>query len=220
MVLEKTLESPLDFKDIQPVHSKGNQSWIFIERSDAEAETPILWPPDAKSWLIWKYPDSGKDWGQEEKGTTEDEMVGWHHRLNRHGFRWTPGVCDGQGGLICCDSWGCKESDTIEWLNWTEDIDILSVYFSSRSAPCRLIIFYWLTPTLSLMPYNLSFSLIQGSVRTTNSSQKLLRKRYWLAIPPFFSVGSMFRLTGEAGMFLNGHVVHLINTSDMSMRFH
>ena len=88
MVLEKTPESPLDCKDIQPVHPKGNQSWIFIGRTDAEAETPILWPPDAKSWLIWKYPDPGKDWGQEEKGTTEDEMVGWHHWLNRHGFRW------------------------------------------------------------------------------------------------------------------------------------
>ena len=95
VVLEKTLESPLDCKEIQPVHSKGDQPWVFIVRTDAEAETPILWPPDAKSWLIGKDPDAGKDWRQEEKGTTEDEMVGWHHRLNGQGFRWTPGVSDG-----------------------------------------------------------------------------------------------------------------------------
>ena len=120
VVLEKTLESPLDCKEIQPVHPKRDQSWVFIGRTDAEAETPILWPPDAERWLIWKDPDAGKDWGQEEKGTTEDEMAGWHHWLNGHGFGWTPGVGDGQGGLACCSSWGRKESDTTEWLNWTE----------------------------------------------------------------------------------------------------
>ena len=120
VVLEKTLESPLDCKEIQPVHPKGDQSWVFIGRTDGEAETPILWPPDAKSWLIWKDPDAGKDWGQEEKGMSEDEMVGWHHRLNGHGFGWTPGVGDGQGGLACCNSWGRKESNTTEQLNWTE----------------------------------------------------------------------------------------------------
>ena len=96
MVLEKTLESPLDYKEIQPVHTKGNQSWVFIGRTDVEAETPIHWPPDAKSWLIGKDPDAGKDGGQEEKGITEDEMVRWHHRHNGHGFGWTPGVNDGQ----------------------------------------------------------------------------------------------------------------------------
>ena len=89
VVLDKTLEGPLDCKEIQPVHLKGNQSWIFIGRIDAEAETPILWPPDVKSWLLWKDPDAGKDWGQGEKGKTEDEMVGWHHQLNGHGFGWT-----------------------------------------------------------------------------------------------------------------------------------
>ena len=120
VVLEKTPESPLDCKKIHLVHSKGNQSWVFIGKTDVEAETPILWPPDAKSWLIWKDPDAGKDWGQEEKGTTEDEMVGWHHWLDGHGFGWTLGVGDGQGGLVCCSSWGYKESDTTEWLNWTE----------------------------------------------------------------------------------------------------
>ena len=119
-VLEKTLESPLGSKEIQPVNPKGNQSWIFIGRTDAEAETPIFWPPDAKKWLIWKDPDAGKDWRQEEKGMTEDEMAGWHHRLNGHEFEWTLGVGDGQGGLVCCDSWGRKELDTTEQLNWTE----------------------------------------------------------------------------------------------------
>ena len=103
------------------LHPKGNQSWIFIGRTDVEAETPVLWPPDAKSWLIWKDPDAGKDWRQEEKGTTEDKMVGWHHRLNGHGFGLTPGVGDGQWGLVCCGSWGCKELDTTERVvNWTE----------------------------------------------------------------------------------------------------
>ena len=110
----------LDCKEIQSVHSEGEQSWVFIGRTDAEAETPILWPPDAKSWLTGKDPDAGRDWGQEKKGTTEAEMAGWHHRPNGHEFKWTPGVGDGQGGLVCCNSWGCKESDTTEWLNWTE----------------------------------------------------------------------------------------------------
>ena len=118
VVLGKTLESPLDCKEIQPVHPQGDQSWVFFGRTDAEAVTPILWPPDVKSWLIWKDPDAGKDWGQEEKGMTEDGMVGWHHRLSGHGFGWTPGVGDGHGGLACCNSWGHKELDTTEWLNW------------------------------------------------------------------------------------------------------
>ena len=93
---------------------------MFIGRTDVEAETQILWPPDVKSWLIGKDPDAGRDWGQEEKGMTEDEMAGWHHGLYGHEFEWTPGVGDGQGGLPCCDSWGCKESDTTERLNWIE----------------------------------------------------------------------------------------------------
>ena len=120
VVLEKTLESPLDCKEIQPVHSKGDQSWVFIGRTDAEGEAPVLWPPHAKSWLIWKDPDAGKDCEQEEKGTTEDEKAGWHHQLNRHESEWTPGVGDGKGGLVCYDSWGRKESDTTERLNWNE----------------------------------------------------------------------------------------------------
>ena len=122
VVLEKTPESLLDCKEIQPVHPIGNQSWIFIGRTDAEVETPILWLRYVKNWLIWKDPDAGKDWRQEEKGTTEDEMVGWHHRLDGHGFGWTPGVGDGQRGLVCCTPWGHKELDMTEWLNWTDPI--------------------------------------------------------------------------------------------------
>ena len=109
VMLEKTLESPLGCKEIQPVHLKGNQSWIFIGRTDAEAETPIFWPPDATNWLIGKAPDAGKDWRQEEKGTTEDEMVGWHHRLNGHEFEQALGVGDRQGSLLCCSPWGHKQ---------------------------------------------------------------------------------------------------------------
>ena len=118
VVLEKTLESPLDYKEIQSVHPKGNQSWIFIGRTDVEAETPILWLPYAKSRLIGKDPDAGKDWRQ-KKGTTEDEMVGWHHQLDRHEFEQASGAGDGQGSLECCSSWGLKDSDVTEWLNWT-----------------------------------------------------------------------------------------------------
>ena len=117
VVLEKTLESPLDCKKIQPVHSKGDQPWVFFGRNDAKAETSVFWPPRVKSWLIGKDSDAGRDWGQEEKGTTEDEMDGWHHRLDGHGFGWTLGVGDRQGGLACCSSCGRKELDTIEWLN-------------------------------------------------------------------------------------------------------
>ena len=121
VVLEKTLESPLDCKGIQAVHPKGDQSWVFIGRTDVEAETPILWPTDVKNWLIGKDPDAGKDWRRKEKGTTEDKMVGWHHWLNGHEFEQSREVGDGQGGLVCCSPWGHKESDMIEWteLNWT-----------------------------------------------------------------------------------------------------
>ena len=117
---EDSSESPLDCKEVQPVHPKGDQSWVFIGRTNAEGETPVFWPPHVKSWLNGKYPDAGRDWGQEEKGTTEDEMAGWHHWLDGHESEWTPGVGDGQGGLMCCDSWGQKESDMTEGLNWTE----------------------------------------------------------------------------------------------------
>ena len=127
VVLEKTLESPSDCKEIQPVHPKGNQSWVFIGRNDAKAQTLVLWPPHSKSWLIGKASHAGRDWGQEEKGTTEDKMARWHHWLDERESQWTPGVGDGQGGLACCDSWGRKESDTTEWLNWTELINWISL---------------------------------------------------------------------------------------------
>ena len=120
VVLEKTLESPLDCKEIQPVHSKEDQPWVFFGRNDAKAETPVVWLPDVKSWLIGKDSDAGSDWGQEEKGTAEDEMAWWHHRLDGHESAWTVGVGDGQGGLACCNWRGLKESDTTERLNWTE----------------------------------------------------------------------------------------------------
>ena len=116
----RLLRVPLDCKEIQPVYSEGDQSWVFIGRSDVEAETPILWPPGVKNWLIGKDSDAGRDWGQEKKGTTEDEMAGWHHWLDGRESEWTLGVGDGQGGLACCDSWGRKELDTTERLNWTE----------------------------------------------------------------------------------------------------
>ena len=119
VVLGETLERPLGSKKVKPVTPKGNQPWIFIARTDAEAEAPVLWPPDTKSWLTGKDPDAEKDWG-EEKGMTEGEMAGWHHWLDGHEFEWTPGVGDGQGGLACCGSWGRKESDTTEQLNRTD----------------------------------------------------------------------------------------------------
>ena len=145
VVLEKTLASSLDCKEIQPVHPEGNQSWIFIGRTDAKAETPILWPPDVKSWLIWKDPDAGKNWRREEKGTTEDEMVGWHHWLNGYEFKQTPGVGEGQGSLACCSPWGHKESDMTERL---------------KSSYPQLNLFpYPLTPTW----YTLSVQLKHGN---------------------------------------------------------
>ena len=126
VVLEKILESPLDCKEIQPVHPKGNQSWIFIGGTDAKAEAPILWPPDVKNWLIGKDPDAGKDWRQEEKGRTEDEMVGWHHQFDGHEFEQAPGV-----GLSCCRPWGHKELDMTEWLSWTEILESLRFQIDS-----------------------------------------------------------------------------------------
>ena len=120
VVLEKTLESPLDCKEIKSIHPKGNQPWIYIRRTEAEAESPVLWPPDVKSWLIRKDSDSVKDWRREEKGTTEDELVGWHHWLDGHEFEQALGVGDGQGSLACCNAWGHKVSDMTEQLNWIQ----------------------------------------------------------------------------------------------------
>ena len=125
VVLEKTLERLLDCKEIQPVHPKGNQPWIFLGRTDAEAETPILWPPNVKNWLIWKDPDAGKDWRQKEKVMIEDEMVGWHHWLNGHEFEQTLGDGEGQGSLECCSPWGCRVGH--DWLN--NEWEDYSIYF-------------------------------------------------------------------------------------------
>ena len=128
VVLEKTLESPLDYKEIQPVRPKDNQSWIFIVSTDAKAETPILWLPDVKNWLLGKALDAGKDRRQEEKGTTEDETSGWHHRLDGHEFEWIPGVGDGQGGLACCNSWDHRVGhDWVTELNWCLGFPICKV---------------------------------------------------------------------------------------------
>ena len=130
VVLEKTLESPLDCKEIQPVDLKGDQSWIFTGRTEAEAETPVLWPPDAKNWLTRADPDAGEDW-RRQKGTTEDEMVGWHHWLNGHEFEQATGVGDGQGGLVCCSPWGHRELDTTERLAWPEAVRCAAQWFDT-----------------------------------------------------------------------------------------
>ena len=168
MVLEKTLESPLDSKEIQPVHPTGNQCWVFIGRTDVEAETPILWPPDANSWLIWKDPGAGKDWGQEEKGTTEDEMVGWHHQLSGHEFEWTPGVGDGQGGLACCSPWGRKESDMTERLNWTELNWVSFIFTLFSKLPFALV-------GRKIFPFQ-TWDLQFGSCKLTENRQTNRRK--------------------------------------------
>ena len=138
----KILESLLDCKEIQPVHSKGDKPWVFFGRNDAKAETPGLWPPHAKSWLSGGDSDAGRDWGQEEKGTTEDEMAGWHHQLDGCEYEWTPGDGDGQGGLACCDS--CKKLDTTERLNWTENVDLHKLIFNlwSYSSISNLEVFF------------------------------------------------------------------------------
>ena len=186
VMLEKTLESSLDCKEIQPVNFKGNQSWIFIGRTDAEAEAPVLWPPDLKNWLKkWltgKDPDAGKDWRQQEKGVTEDEIVAWHHWLNGYEFKRAPGVGDGQGSLACCSPWGHKESDTTEWLNWCfqlslpfrsprcnvqlifptgatyEHVLLLTAYSSGASCPKLK---YYLLPKPSLFPSTLIIFVAQ-----------------------------------------------------------
>ena len=157
VVLEKTLESSLDCKEVQPVRSEGDQPWDFFGRNDAKAETPVLWTPHAKSWLIGKDSDAGRDWGQEEKGTTEDEMAEWHHWLDGHESGWTPGVDDGQGGLGCCVSWGHKESDTTERLNWTE----LNWYlYSFLYGFCVSITGFWFMVTMVFISDCIIFKII------------------------------------------------------------
>ena len=175
-------------KEIQPVHPKGDQSWALIGGTDAEAESSILWPPHAKNWLIGKDSEAGRDWGQEEKGTTEDEMTGWHHWLDGHEFEWTPGVGDGQGGLACCNSWGRKESDMTEWLNWTElnweseqypERSLGAVTLGSKISKVLLLFSMFLllllfflylhtAPSLSTKPRSCCFSLFMRMTRGLN----------------------------------------------------
>ena len=152
VVLEKTLESPLDCKEIQPVNPRGNQFWIFIGRTQVEAEAPILWPPDAKNWLIGKDPDGGNNWRQEEKGTTEDEMVGWHHRLDDHEFEQAPGVGEGQGNLVCRSPWGGQESDMTEQLNWPE-WKRLNIQCWQGHNQSRTLLYCWLKYKMLELPW-------------------------------------------------------------------
>ena len=156
-MLEKTLESPLDSKEIQPVHPKENQPWIFIGSTDAEAEVPILWPPDAKNWITGKDPDAGKAWGQEEKGTIEAEMVGWHHWLDGHEFEQALGIGDRQETLVCWSHMVLKESDTTERLNWQQ------VYYSSFNIQWKKKKKKWVTQRLSDMSLKKNKHLFPGS---------------------------------------------------------
>ena len=153
----------LDYK-IQPIHSKGDQPWVFFGRNDAKAETPVLWPRHAKSLLIGKDTDAGRDWGQEEKGTTEDEKAGWHHWLDGRESEWTPGYGDGRGGLVCCDSWGCKESDTTERLNWTELMASLRQGESVRFASFQSLTGWQLRLSPKISPY-VCYNNISGKMR-------------------------------------------------------
>ena len=150
VVLEKTLQSPWDSKEMKPVNPKGNQPWIFTERTDAEVEAPILWPPDTKSRLSGKDPDAGKDWRREEKGMAEDKMIGLRHQLNGHKFEWTLGVGDGQGGPACCSPWGCRVGhDWVTELNWYVFLFQEACMFGSFS----LSLFSFCLPPPALMPY-------------------------------------------------------------------
>ena len=188
--LEKTLESPLDCKEIQPVHPKGDQSWIFIGRTDAEAETPILWPPDGKNWPIGKDPDAGKDWGQEEKGMTEVEMVGWHQWLNGHEFELVPAAGDGQGGLACSSAWGHKELDTTERLNWTEPPStVASFLYFFPSSPL-----FFQDQWIAVSPHSSGNSFITKPSSLANKSFVAIICSYfssWLYITRFLAIATV-----------------------------
>ena len=171
-MLERSLENPLDCKEIKPVNPKGNQSRIFIGRTDAEAETPILWPPDVKNWLIWKDPDAGKDWRWEEKGTAEDEMVGCRQLLDGHEFEQAPGVGDGQGSLECCSPWGHTESDTTEWLNWTDGALLFIVYYLIKWAPFHA----------GRIPQHFAKYILVGMILLTEAKHSLFPGK---SLPPF-----------------------------------
>ena len=172
-------------KEIQPAHPKGNQSWIFTGRTDAEAETPILWSPDEKSWLTGKDPDAGKDWRQEEKVTTEDKMVGWHHLLNGQQFGWTPGVGDGQGGLACCGPWGHKELRLSYWteLNWKESTALQNSAESPQPFhACWIRLVQPSMKSLKLSPckevliFQMSYSYLMNSLLELESDARMLQE--------------------------------------------
>ena len=173
------LENPLDCKKIKPVNPQGDQSWLFSGRTDAEAETSVLWPPDSKNWLTGKDPDAGKNWEQEEKGTTEDEMVGWHHWLDGHEFEHAPCIGDGQGSLRCCSPWGCKESDTTEQLNWVADW--YPCFHANKGHPQALV---------SLSPGTLKSGFFYWTVTLTANTRHVLwlRNLFCLSYSPMRQV--------------------------------
>ena len=186
VVLEKILESPFDCTEIKPVNPKGNQSWIFIGRTDAEAEAPILWPPNVKDWLIGKHPDAGKDWMQEEKGMTEDEMVGWHHWLSRHEFEQTPGDGEGPGSLACCSPQGLKESDRTEWLNTTtcvgalvptENSKVFCYVYSLRKNQAPALKLHYCFWTVSPLFLHSLPSLINSSLNSQPRDQTIVSRQ-------------------------------------------
>ena len=187
-MLEETHESTLESKEIKPVNPKGSQSWIFIGRTDAEAEYPILWPPDVKNWLIGKDPDAGKAWRQ-EKRLKKDKMVGWYHRLDGHEFEQAPGVSDGQGSLACCSQWDHKEADGTEQLNWTEHL-------------CRILLtaLYKITLHRNKMKGEFTRDILSGAVadRWSLPGDHLLQESFW-----------RLQTKGRATRTL-GHTCHLI----------
>ena len=229
MVLEKTLEGPLDCKEIKPVHPKGNQLWIFIGRTDVEAETVILWPPDAKKWLIWKDPDAGKDWGQEEKGMTEDEMVGWHHRLSGHGFGWNPGVGDGQGRLAGC-IYGVEKSQTrlSDWteLNWWNFL-ILKNYEKNKYNVFLITVLN--RQVMSVSPWtaagqaSLSFTVFWNLLKFMSIESIMLSRHLVLCCPFFSSCPQSFPASGTFRVslfFTSGGQSIEVSASVLRMNIH
>ena len=187
VVLEKTLDCPLDCKEIKPINPKGNQSWIYTGRTDAESEAPILWAPDMKNWLIGKDPDAGKDWRQDQKVTTEDEVVGWDHQLHGHEFEQAPGVGDGHGGLVCCSPWGHKESDTTEWLNWTEPTEMNQIsnwnihWIIEKARQFQKNI--WVTEWVKLLSHVQLLATLSTVAFQAPPSMGFSRQGYWNGLP-------------------------------------
>ena len=179
VVLEKTLESPLDNKEIKPVHPKGNQPWTFFGRTGAE--TPKFWPPDAKSWLIWKNPDVGKDWKREEKDMTEEEMFGWHHWLHGHECEHAPRVGDGQGSLVCCSPWGCEELDTTEWLNWT---DVFLWKLKSIIKPFLYKVYFMMPKLISFIWQSSSQNFLTCDIRQWYVTYHFITGKNWVLWSP------------------------------------